>query len=170
MNPDMSPEVSPEMGPTPSAVRIAALQSSDRAAWGRLALGYKTFYQTTLAEADYERTWQRLQNGEGVHAWGAWLGGELAGITHYMFHTSAWSDDACYLQDLFTDEAVRGRGVARALIAAVAQSARERGAPRLYWLTHESNAQARLLYDRVARHLGFIRYDILLGRGDELTC
>lgn len=62
------------------------------------------------------------------------------------------------LQDLFVDESVRGQGVARALITQVAQVARERGAPRLYWLTHHTNTRARHLYDRVASHQGFIRY------------
>ena len=36
--------------------------------------------------------------------------------------------------------------------------ARERGADRFYWHTQESNARARLLYDKVARFTGFIRY------------
>ncbi len=165
------------------AIRIARLSAADRATWGHLALGYKTFYKTVIDEAAYERTWQRLQHGDGVYAWGAWLGGassdkdrsdaagraagdadrgQLVGIAHYMFHTSAWSADACYLQDLFTDDAVRGRGVARALIGAVAQSGRERGAAKLYWLTHESNQRARRLYDQVAKNLGFIRYDLAL--------
>jgi GNAT superfamily N-acetyltransferase len=49
--------------------------------------------------------------------------------------------------------------VARTLIEAVAQQARERGAARYYWLTQEHNAVARTLYDKVARHNGFIRYD-----------
>ena len=33
-----------------------------------------------------------------------------------------------------------------------------RAPPKVYWLTHESNAAARLLYDQVARHGGFIQY------------
>ena len=90
---------------------------------------------------------------------GAHVDGHLVGIAHYMFHTGAWSADACYLQDLFVDEAVRGQGVARALIEQVAQAARERGAPRFYWLTQQNNATARILYDKVAQYKGFIRYD-----------
>ena len=144
---------------TGSAVLVDELQDADRAAWGRLALGYKTFYETTLPDAAYEHTWRRLRAGDRVYAWAARVDGRLAGIAHYMFHTSAWAEDSCYLQDLFTDESMRGRGVAAALIERVAQSAREHGAPKLYWLTHATNARARRLYDRVARHQGFIRYD-----------
>lgn len=33
---------------------------------------------------------------------------------------------------------------------------------RYYWLTQGSNAQARILYDKVARFAGYIRYDYSL--------
>ena len=70
--------------------------------------------------------------------------------------------DVCYLQDLFTAPDVRGKGVARALIAAVADWARAHDCCRVYWMTHESNATARRLYDKVAQNRGFIRYQIEL--------
>jgi hypothetical protein len=35
---------------------------------------------------------------------------------------------------------------------------RQAGGERVYWLTHESNATARKLYDRVAKNTGFIQY------------
>ncbi len=86
----------------------------------------------------------------------------MLGITHYLFQPNVWSADVCYLQDLFVDEAARGQGLSQALIEQVAQVAKARGAPRLYWLTHNTNARARRLYDRVAQHHGFIRYDYAL--------
>lgn len=147
------------MNTTPPLVTVNSLRPDDHAAWLRLAQGYKTFYQTTLPEATYEHTWQRLLQAQAVHGLAARVNGQLVGITHYLFHASNWSADVCYLQDLFVDEAARGQGVARALIEQVAQRAREHGAPRLYWLTHQTNDRARRLYDRVASHQGFIRYD-----------
>lgn len=138
---------------------VMPLQVADRARWDILARGYKTFYETVLSDDQYEATWQRLLRGDSVYGLGAHLDGRLVGIAHYMFHTSAWSAAACYLQDLFVDQAVRGQGVGRALIEGVAHAARERGAPRLYWLTHQHNATARLLYDKMAQYKGFIRYD-----------
>jgi GNAT superfamily N-acetyltransferase len=66
----------------------------------------------------------------------------------------------CYLQDLYVGEAARGSGIGRALIAAVVDAAREAGAARVYWNTHESNAVARRLYDVVAVRTGFIQYRI----------
>ena len=102
--------------------------------------------------------WRRLAAGTELFGLGARLDGRLVGIAHYVFHPAFWSGGACYLQDLFTDEAARGRGAARALIEGVAAAARERGADRFYWHTQESNARARVLYDKVARFTGFIRY------------
>ncbi len=99
-----------------------------------------------------------------VHGLGASLDGQLVGIAHYLFHGSVWADTSCYLQDLFTDPKVRRSGIASALIHEVAVRARARGASRYYWLTKETNTAARALYDRVATHLGFIRYDFPLGR------
>jgi hypothetical protein len=44
------------------------------------------------------------------------------------------------------------------LIEAVYAAAREAGSPRVYWMTHETNAQARILYDKIAERSGFIQY------------
>jgi ribosomal protein S18 acetylase RimI-like enzyme len=40
----------------------------------------------------------------------------------------------------------------------VEERARRAGASRVYWLTHESNAAARALYDKLAERSGFIQY------------
>jgi len=143
-------------------VRIAPLAAADHPRWLVLARGYKAFYQTEVTDAEYARAWQRLLATDHVWGLGAHLDGELVGITHFLFHTGTWNHEVCYLQDLFVDARFRGRGVARALIEAVAQAARERGAERLYWLTQSHNAAARALYDKVAQYKDFIRYDYAL--------
>jgi GNAT superfamily N-acetyltransferase len=125
---------------------------------GRARPRLQDLYQESEPDEAYEQTWRRLAAGTELFGLGARLDGRLVGIAHYFFHPAVWSGEACYLQDLFTDEAARGRGVARALIEAVAAAARERGADRFYWHTQESNTRARVLYDKVARFTGFIRY------------
>jgi GNAT superfamily N-acetyltransferase len=90
---------------------------------------------------------------------GAYVDGKLAGIVHYLFHRSCWTiGNYCYLQDLFVADDARKLGLGRALIEAVEQEARARGASRVYWLTHESNTVARALYDKLAESPGFIQY------------
>jgi GNAT superfamily N-acetyltransferase len=67
-------------------------------------------------------------------------------------------EDVCYLEDLFTAEAARGKGVGRALIEAVYERARTAGSTRVYWMTHETNTTAQALYDKLADKPWFIQY------------
>ena len=143
---------------------MAPLAAADRERWLSLARGYKAFYKTQVTDEEYDRAWQRLLGEDRIRGLGARLDGRLVGITHYLFHTGTWNHEVCYLQDLFVDPECRGRGVARALIEAVAKAARERGAEKLYWLTQDHNATARALYDRIAQYNHFIRYDYPLER------
>lgn len=147
-----------------SALRVRPVEAGDFDAWRPLWDGYNAFYgrhgATALAEDITRTTWSRfLDAQEPVHALVAESDGRLLGLAHYLYHRSTTQlAPVCYLQDLYTDEAARGRGVGRALIEAVAQRVREAGSPRLYWQTHETNATARALYDRVAERSGFIVY------------
>ena len=143
---------------------IRAVSPEDYDKWLPLWDGYNAFYgrsgPTALAPEITRTTWQRFfDESEPVHALVAERDGRLLGLTHYLFHRSTLSIElTCYLNDLFTSEAARGRGVGRALIHAVYDRARQAGASRVYWLTHETNATARLLYDKVADDTGFIVY------------
>jgi GNAT superfamily N-acetyltransferase len=83
----------------------------------------------------------------------------LIGLVHYLFHRSTTLLAlTCYLQDLFTSEESRGRGVGGALIEAVYRRAAAAGSTRVYWLTHETNVTAQRLYDQLADRSGFIVY------------
>jgi GNAT superfamily N-acetyltransferase len=144
----------------PSPITVGRLGADDRPDWAELFRGYNTFYGRTMPEAVYDRAWAAFAEDSRMHALGATLVGELVGITHFLTHASTTAADVCYLQDLFTAPQARGRGVASALIAAVADWARAAGCSRVYWSTHESNASARRLYDQVADYRGFIRYEI----------
>lgn len=141
-------------------VEITPLRPEDEPRWAELWRAYLAFYETALPAEQFADTWSRILYGTQIHGLAARREGAIVGITHYLFHPTAWAiAPACYLQDLYVDEAARRTGAGRALIEAVAERARERGASRLYWLTQENNAVARRLYDRLARHSGFIRYE-----------
>jgi GNAT superfamily N-acetyltransferase len=147
-------------------ISIGRLLPSDRVAWEGLFRGYIDFYQRAEPAEMYDRAWQEFQADTRLHALGARADGRLVGIAHFLVHasTSAPDTDVCYLQDLFTDQDMRGRGVARALITAVTDWAQARDCGRVYWNTHESNSTARRLYDQVAENRGFLRYQIELSR------
>ena len=145
-------------------ITIGRLDPADRDAWETLFRGYIDFYQRSEPPEMYERAWREFRADTRVHALGAKLDGRLVGITHFFPHPSTSGPDVCYLQDLFTAPEARGQGAARALIAAVADWATAHGCQRVYWLTHESNATARALYDKVAENRGFIQYQLPLPR------
>jgi GNAT superfamily N-acetyltransferase len=147
-----------------SAIEIGPIRRDERSAWEPLWHGYLTFYGARLAPEVTDATWARLHDpAEPMHALGARLDGEMVGIVHFIFHRSTWTiGEYCYLQDLFTSEQARGRGVGSRLIEAVSERAKAAGASRVYWLTHESNAAARSLYDKVAERSGFIQYRQML--------
>ena len=140
------------------------VEAADYAAWRPLWDGYNAFYgrhgDTALAEEVTQATWARfLDTDAPVFGIVAEIDGEIVGITHYIFHRSTSRIElVCYLQDLYTLQSLRGKGVGRALIEAVKAAARLTGIRRVYWLTHETNAAGRMLYDKVAINAGFIQY------------
>ena len=145
-------------------VTIRFVTRDDYAQWLPLWDGYNAFYErsgpTALAPEITAMTWQRFFDAyEPVHALVADAGGTLLGLTHYLFHRSTTAiAPTCYLQDLFTSEAARGKGVGRALINGVYAQAKLVGSPRVYWQTHETNHTAMQLYDKVADKPGFVIY------------
>ena len=149
-----------------SAISVRPVQPADYAAWRPLWDGYNAFYgrfgATALPEHITEATWQRLHDAaEPMFCLVAQdnASGRLLGLTHYLYHRSTTRiEPVCYLSELFTTESARGRGVGRALIDAVYAAARAVNSSRVYWQTYETNATARLLYDKMAKHHGSIVY------------
>jgi GNAT superfamily N-acetyltransferase len=142
------------------AIAVRRLAVSDRVAWESLWRGYQDFYEISLTQEASDLTWSRFHDpDEPVDAFGAFDGLRLVGIAHTVLHRSCWtSGDYCLLQDLFVREDCRGSGIGRTLIDAVYRFAADRGASRVYWLTHETNEPAMRLYDGVAQKSGFIQY------------
>jgi GNAT superfamily N-acetyltransferase len=109
-------------------------------------------------------TWSRFFDAyEPMHALVAESAGRLLGLAHFLYHRSTIQlGPSGYLQDLFTLEAARGKGIARALINEVYARAAQVGCRRVYWQTHETNGTAMQLYDRIAEKSGFVVYRKLL--------
>ena len=141
-------------------ITIRPVKPVDRAAWEPLWQGYLTFYKSTLASDITDATWRRFFDPlERLGAFVAERDGQLIGMAHYLLHRSTWAPLCyCYLEDLFVEPSVRGSGAGRNLIAAVESAAREAGASRLYWMTHETNETAQKLYNQVAERPGFVQY------------
>lgn len=137
---------------------VREAEPGDRLRWEPLWQDYQT--SRKVPEEVTETTWRRFFDGlEPVYALVAEEGDAVIGFVHYLFHRStAMLGPTCYLQDMFTMESARGRGVGRALIEAVCVRAKAAGASRVYWNTSATNATARALYDKVATLTSFVQY------------
>jgi GNAT superfamily N-acetyltransferase len=142
------------------ALIVRSVAPADFLQWSPLWEGYNSFYERVVPAEVTAMTWSRFFDAyEPVHAMVAEKDGELLGLVHYLFHrNTAMIAPTCYLQDLFTNAAARGKGVGRALIEAVYEQAKAVGSPRVYWMTHETNLTAMKLYDQVAERSGFVQY------------
>lgn len=144
-----------------SDITIRPLQPADQPEWRRMWTAYLEFYKTRVPEDVYGTTWARLFDDGEYEPNGliALIDGRPVGLVHYMFHRTCWAtSNNCYLQDLYADPEVRGKGVGRALIEAVYAEADAADAANVYWMTQDFNETARKLYDRIAKLTPFIKY------------
>lgn len=141
-------------------VRIRRPQAGDEAAWRALWAGYLRFYRGSVTEEATAALWSALLAGDGqFEAFVAEKDGRAIGLVHYLYHASTWSTQPiCYLQDLYVDPKARGGGAAKALMEAVFEAAKAKGAFRVYWQTQEFNGAARSLYDTLVPRSSFIVY------------
>ncbi|AOL05828.1 GNAT family N-acetyltransferase [Burkholderia contaminans] len=158
------------MNANDTGLTVRAVTENDYDQWLPLWDGYNRFYgrfdDTALPLRVTQLTWSRFFDGyEPVHALVAERAGRLVGLVHFLYHRSTTHiGPTCYLQDLFTLDSERGKGVGRALIEAVYGAARAHRAERVYWQTHETNHTAMRLYDTVAAKPGAVLYRKELSR------
>lgn len=144
------------------SIDIRPIIASDKPDWRRLWTAYLEFYESSVSEDVYDTTFARLLSEEHPAQNGllAVNDGKPVGLVHYIFHPHNWHlEDVCYLQDLYADPDMRGKGIGRKLIEAVYAAADAKGCPSVYWLTQDFNTEARKLYDRIGTLTPFIKYN-----------
>ncbi|MEP5155576.1 GNAT family N-acetyltransferase [Planktotalea sp.] len=142
-------------------VTIRPLEQSDEADWRRLWTAYLKFYESSVPEEVYQTTFERLIDPARTNQCAALavVDGKAVGLVHWIYHPHNWKiEDVIYLQDLYADPAVRGKGLGRALIEHVYDVADQGETPTVYWMTQEFNTTARQLYDRIAAKTVFVQY------------
>jgi GNAT superfamily N-acetyltransferase len=143
---------------------IRAIEEKDKDQWLKLWAGYLEFYKSTISSEQTELTWKRLINNE-LKMFGFVAESEegIIGFTHCLFRPSTWTEtDYCYLEDLFVDPNIRGKGIGRALMNKVIDLAKEMESKRVYWTTQEFNKTARVLYDSITPVSEFVQYRLPL--------
>ena len=143
---------------------IRAIEENDKNQWLLLWAGYLEFYKSTISPEQTDLTWKRLINNE-LKMFGFVAESEegVIGFSHCLFRPSTWTEtDYCYLEDLFVDPNIRGKGVGRALMDKVVDLAKEKKSKRVYWTTQEFNKTARILYDSITPVSEFVQYRLPL--------
>jgi GNAT superfamily N-acetyltransferase len=85
-----------------------------------------------------------------VHGHVAEVDGEVAAMALWFLNFSTWDGIAgIYLEDLFVRPAFRRRGLARALLVALAGECVDNGYTRLSWAVLNWNSDAIALYEEV---------------------
>ena len=145
-------------------LNIRELKETDKDRWLELWAGYLEFYKSNLSPEQTEFTWKRLINNEQkMYGFVAENESGVMGFTHCLFRPSTWTEtDYCYLEDLFVDPNIRGKGVGRALMNRVVELAKEKNSKRVYWTTQEFNKTARVLYDSITSVSEFVQYRLPL--------
>jgi ribosomal protein S18 acetylase RimI-like enzyme len=127
--------------------------------------GYRVFYQQP---SNPQGAWQflqaRLEEGDSTILV-AVVDGQLAGFTQlYPSFSSVSMGQIWILNDLFVAEAYRGQGIAKQLMTAAENFARERGVIRVGLSTQVTNTSAQALYEArgYVRDTEFYHYSLSL--------
>ena len=129
-----------------------------------LIAAYQRFYEVGEIDDERNRAFFRrfLAPSDDGLLLGAWDGEQLVGYAClYWTFTSLVPAEIVLMNDLYVAEAIRGKGVGRALIEAATTVTRERGAHHLEWVTAPDNAHAQRLYDSTgAERETWIAYEL----------
>lgn len=146
-----------------SELTIRPAAAADEQDWRRLWTAFNAFHGATLSEETTAITWSRiLDPASPVAALIVVENGRTVAIADYVLHPHTWSvGPCCLLDDLYVEEAARGRGIGRRLIEALIDLGRREGWSRVYWMAIEG-AAAMTLYDRHWSRDDVVRYTVTL--------
>ena len=150
-----------------TALSIRPVETNDENRWRELFRAYREFYHLPESEEIVSRVWGWLMDPE--HECHGLVAEARTGETDDLrivaiadfrrFSRPSTGSVGIWLDDLFTDPEVRGLGAGRALIARLQEIAAEEGRSVVRWITADDNAQAQILYDKVAVKTHWLTYD-----------
>ena len=145
-------------------LEIRDVRPADHDHWVELYAGYRAFYALAPDAEAVETAWHWVSTGEhqftGLVAVDQATGQVIAFANLRDVARPSAGRMGLYLDDLFTSPAARGLGAGSALLARIAEIARDRDAVVVRWITSTNNATARRLYDRHAELRDFVSYDM----------
>jgi GNAT superfamily N-acetyltransferase len=154
-------------GPKPLAqgVEIRPARTEEIEEMLPLIRAYCEFYESSPPDEGLKVMFETLITDPGQGA--VFIAREKGNAVGFATLDWKWSSTKAarvgYLEDLWVDPDMRGRGIADALIETCADRCRELGLPAMLWLTQPSNRRAQKVYDRAgATPETLIEYDLTL--------
>ena len=146
---------------------VRPVAPDDAAGWRELYRQYRRFYEMPDDEDALDTVWAWL--GDAEHEVEGFVAvdsrGRLGGLAHVRpFARPLSAASGLYLDDLFVEPDLRGRGIGRVLLGFLASHAAEHGLGLVRWITAQDNATARGLYDSVATATPLVTYDMVPNR------
>lgn len=145
-----------------AGLEIGPPTAADRLAWGGLYEGYAAFHHRPMPPAVLDVVFGWLL--DPAHALECRLARTAAGpvgLAHFRAGPSPLRGaEVGFLNDLFVAPEARGQRVGEALLAELGAVGRTRGWPVIRWITAADNAQARTLYDRLAKPTAWVTYEL----------
>ena len=154
-------------GPLATAHRVSVrpVEQQDAAPWAELYRAYRAFYRLAPDDAVIERVWGWILNpAHEVTALVAVIDGRVVGLAHYRhFSRPSSGTTGLFLDDLFAETEVRGKGAGRALLNELSRLSAQDGGSVVRWITAADNTTARRLYDSTATATAWVTYDLTPG-------
>lgn len=144
-----------------TSLTVRPVSPADETRWRELFRGYRQFYHLAESEDIVSRVWGWLMDVEHeCQGLVAVADGRIVAIADFRrFSRPSTGSVGIWLDDLFTDPEARGTGSGRALIGRLQEIASAEGLSVVRWITADDNAQAQVLYDRVAAQTNWVTYD-----------
>ena len=136
-------------------IQLRSLERKDHDQW--LPLWQANCLHQISDEVTAE-TWRRLTNPkENVYGLGVFDDNDkLLGFLHYILHpTTGFTAYACYMQDLYIDEAFRRQGYAKRLIWELHALGKAKKWSRIYWFAENNNIATQNLYKTLGIKIDF---------------
>ena len=132
--------------------------------WCELYRGYAQFYKVPMNEDILNTLWAWIMDRDNeVESLLAFVDGQdkPCGFAHVRRMPSPLRGiDIGFLDDLFVNPTARGNQVGEALFDALKSHARERGWPKIRWITADDNYRARILYDKLSTKTMWNTYEM----------
>lgn len=134
--------------------------------WCRLYHGYAEFYNVSMNDEILNTTWSWIMDSNHeVNGFIAYIEGDevACGLAHVRrMPRPLGGNEIGFLDDLFVDPRSRGNKVGDALFNALSVHGKQKGWPKIRWITADDNYRARGLYDKLSVKTMWNTYEMTL--------